>query len=366
MRTKAKKRAFGYFKFLTGWVIFVTAILAVALIWFYTFLKNYQRVYDETRPLLYQNEVMKLFEAGDAAQILAAAKPVALGPFEDQKTFEAFLNTYLEGKTLAFAPKKGEHIEERPVYVVTADAAPLAVVRLKKKAETASYGLPLWETGSIEILPMATENYRLLAPDSVAVTVNGIAVADDVLEEGGIRGGAEEYVEAYVQIPAYSRYDLGQFYGEPEISAVNAAGEAVEVVYDEEEHCYKAGFGGDQALRKEMEDYVIRVATAYAMYMSNDAPGGSLDKYFPKGSKLLKGIKENRRDWYDAHLKPEVKNRELKGFTVYSPEAVCAQVYLEQHMYVPYSKRTEIVITDRPIYFVKIDGEWKVSGISFR
>lgn len=366
MQTKEKKRAIGYFTFLTGWVIALTVILAAALIWFYGFLKNYQKVYDETRPLLYQNEVMKLFEEKNAARILEAAQPVTLGPFEDQKIFEEFLNGYLEGKQMAFAPKKGEHIEERPVYVVTADEVPLAVVRLKKQAETAAYGLPLWETGSIELLPMETKQFSVLAPDTAMVTVNGIAVTKDALAEDGIHDNAEKYVKDYAQIPTYSRYDLGQFHKEPTVLAVNAAGESVDVTYDEKEHCYKAEFGGNQALQKELNDYVIQMATDYAMYVSNDAPENALDKYFPNGSKLLTGIKGNGRQYYDSHRRPEVKNEEVKAYTVYSPEAFRAEVYLEQHMYVPFSGKTEIVITDRPIYFVKINGEWKVAGIEFR
>lgn len=366
MKTREKKKPFGYFTFLTGWVIFVTAALAIALIWFYRFLADYQKVYDETRPLLYQNEVMKLFEAKDAVQILDAAEPAALGPFETMEHFADYLNTYMSGKKMTFAPKKGEHIEERPVYAVLADDVPFAIVRLKKRAETAPYGLPLWEKGSIELLPIETQEYKMLAPDSVAVRVNGIYVTKEAQEESGIRGSDEEYVEEYTQIPSYTRYDLGSLYGEPDIAAVNAAGESVKIEYDENERCYKADFGGDKALRDELEEYVIQAAVDYAMYMSNDAAYASLDKYFPQGSPLLRGIKQNRRDWYDYHLKPEVKNKELKDFKVFSPDAFCAKVYLEQHMYVPYSKKTEIVVTDRPIYFVKIDGAWKISGIAFR
>lgn len=366
MGANKKKRTIGYYTFMTGWVMVLTAILVEALIWFYGFLGNYQKVYEETRPILYQNEVMKLFEEKNAAKILEAAEPVTLGAFEDQKVFGEFLNAYLEGKKMAFAPKKGEHIEERPVYVVTADEVPFAVVRLKKKEETASYGLPLWETGSIEILPMATETYSLLAPDTVTVTVNGIAVTKDALKESGIRNDAEEYMKPYVQVPTYSRYDLGQFHKEPAVLALNAAGESVKITYDEKEHCYQAEFGGNRTMQKELEEYVIQVATDYAMYMSNDAPANALNKYFPTGSALLKGIKANSRDSYDAHLRPEVKNQKLQEYIVYSPEAFCAKVYLEQHMYVPFSKKTEIVVTDRPIYYVKIDGEWKVSGIEFR
>ena len=366
MRAREKKKGRGYWIFLIIWSVLLTAVMAGLLTWFYGFLEDYQRVFEETRPLLHQNQVMQIFTSRDAERILDQAKPVELGTFESREDFVFFLNGYLSGKDIDFGTKAGEHIEERPVYVVTVDETPFAVVRLKKKAETAAYGLPLWETDSIELLPMPTKEYGLIAPSTVTVTVNGIPVTEDALEESGIRGTAEEYLEAYTQIPSYNRYDLGKFYGEPEVYGTNEAGEPVEISYDEAERCYRAEFGQDKSLRAEVEDYVIQVVTDYAMYVSNDAANNSLDKYFPKNSKLLEGIKKNQREWFDYHLKPEVKNQEMTEFIVYSQDAFSAQVYLEQYMYVPYSKKTEMLVTDLHIYFVKIDGAWKVSGIAFK
>lgn len=366
MRVREKKKGRGYWIFLIVWSVLLTAVLAVALAWFYGFLKDYQSVFEETRPLLYQNEVMQMFTACDAEQILEAAEPVELGPYEDREHFENFIKDYLSGKEIDFGTKKGEHIEERPVYVVMADEEPFAVVRLKKKAETADYGLPLWETDSIELLPMPTKEYTLLVPSTVTVTVNGLPVTEETMEESGIRGTAEEYLETYTQIPSCNRYHLGQFYGEPVLYGINEAGEPVDIAYNADEHCFEADFGGNQELQASVEDYVIQVVADYAMYVSNDAEYSALDKYFPTNSRLLNGIKETQRKWFDYHLKPEIKNQEITEFIAYSQDAFSAQVYLEQHMYVPFSKKTEIVTTDMHFYFVKIDGEWKVSGIAFK
>ncbi len=363
--TGKKKKGRGYWIFLAVWSVLLAGALAVFLRWFYTFLEDYQRVFEETRPILYQNEVMKIFHTKDAEQILEQAEPVELGPFESREDFAFFLNGYLAGKSMDFGTKAGEHIEERPVYVVTADEVPFAVVRLKKKGETAAYGLPLWETDRIELLPMVTKGYELLAPSTVAVTVNGIPVTEAAVEERGIRGRAEGYLEAYTQIPSYNRYDLGQFHQEPELYAANEAGEPVEISYDEAAHCYRADFGGDRVLEAQVEDYVIQVMSDYAMYVSNDAAYDSLDPYFPEGSALLDGIKRNQRKWFDSHRKPEIKNQEVTEFTVYSRDAFCARVYLEQHMYVTFTRKTEVVVTDLQVYFVRKDGAWKVAGIAF-
>lgn len=356
-----------YWIFLGVWSILLTLTLAVGLIWFHGFLADYQKVYEETRPKLYQDEMMKLFSDCDVEKIMELAEPVQLDPLEGQEQFAEFLKEYMAGKTFAYGTKKGEHIEERPVYVVTADEVPFAVVRLKKQSETAAYGLPCWETDRIELMNLPTKQYHMLAPAAVTVTVNGFPVTEEgFLEEGGIRGSAADYLEPYKQISAYNRYNLGKFYGEPVISAVNAAGESVEVNYNEKEQCFEADFGGDADLRANVEDYVVQVVMDYAMYVSNDAPYNALDQYFPRGSELLAGIKRNQREWFDEHRKPEIRNQKMTAFTAYSDEAFSARVYLEQYMYVPYSGKTEMLVTDLDVYFVKIDGSWKVSGIAFK
>lgn len=362
---KAKYKGNRYVKFLVYWAACLALTLTAALIWFYFFLKDYQKVFDETRPILYQNKVMELFYQKDAAQILAAADPLEYGPFENTQIFADYLNEYLHGKTIAFEPKKGEHIEERPVYMVTADDKPFAIVRLKKQETSASYGLPRWETGSIELLPIAAKHYYLLAPDTVAVTVNGIAVTKAALQEGGIRGTAEKYMDGYAQIPPYGKYDLGELHGVPMLSGINAAHEMVDITFDEKEFCYKAAFGGDQALLDEVKELVLQMAVDYAMYASNDLPYDAMDKYFPPNSVYVKGLKGGSRFDFDRHDKPEIKEKKITEFTAYSQDAFFARIYVEQHMYVPFSGKTHSVKTDLSVYYAKVDGEWKVVGIAF-
>lgn len=359
------KRIKPFWIFLLSWSVLLTAASAVALVRFYDFLEDYQTTYEDTRPKLYMESLMPMFSQKDTRQIVELADPVELCEYERTEHFVACLDGYLAEKAMDYGTKAGEHIEEHPVYVVTADQVPFAVVRLKKQEQTAAYGLPLWETGGVEILPMQTREYFLEAPATVTVTVNGISLAQTSLEESGMQDAAADYLADYAEIPTYSRYALGQFYSEPQVSAVNPAGEAVEVAYDEQKKCYLADFGGDSALQAEVEEYVINVVMEYAMYVSNDRPYNALDTYFPKGSKLLAGIKTNQREWFDAHETPEIKNQKMTSFTVYSPEAFSAQVYLEQYMYVPFSKKTEMLVTDQKFYFVKQEDGWKVAGIVF-
>lgn len=351
-----------YWKFLKFWCLGLSLILAVSLVAFYGFLKNYQKVYDNTRPDLAMENFVSMFAENNIESVFQYVDKEKYDSMEQMKT--AFAKV-LENNEISFDKKAGEYIEERPVYVVTAGQQPAAIVRLAKQQQTEKYGLPLWEIKTIEPLIKSMDGYSVLIPDNVAAAINGIEVTKDMAAETGIVMKEETYLKESRYLPAYNRYSLDGIYGEPIIEARNHSGEDLQVTLNEKEKCYVVSIGGDKALQAELEDYIIRAAEEYAMYISNDSPADALDPYFIAGSELLAGIKRNTREWFDEHQRPEIKNQELKEFRVYSEDAVCARVYLEQYMYVPFSGKTEMLITDNDFYFVKQGDTWKISGISF-
>lgn len=363
MNTKPKKKI--YWIFLIIWSVVLCLVLAGALVWFYGFLKNYQKVYDETRPKLFMDRTLELFTGKDVDGILQVSKPVELGPLEGEEQLKAYLRERLDGKVISYGTKAGEHIEERPVYVVTADEEPVAVVRLKKQAESAEYGLPLWELNNMELLVTPGKERVLSAPSTVTVLVNGRELTEDMIVEEGIADERAAHFNGYAEIPTYTRYKLGSFLCEPVVEATNFAGEAVEAEYDSGKYAYKVDFGGDSELQEGVEEFAVQAVMDYANYVSNDAPYGALDKYFPAGSELLTGIKKNQREWFDYHLTPEIKNQKMTSFTAFTEDAFSARVYLEQYMYVPFSKKTEMLVTDLDVYFVNQNGFWKIAGIAF-
>ena len=351
-----------YWKFLKFWCLGLSIVLIIGLAAFYGFLKDYQNIYDNTRPNLTMEKLISMFDENDTELIFQYVEEEKYGSMELIKTH---FSSLLEGKGIAYDKKAGEYIEERPVYVVTADEQPVAVVRLAKQEQTAKYGLPLWKMKRVEPLMKKMEGYTVLVPDNVKATISGFEMTADRIVETGIPMEEAVYLKESKTLPCYNKYSLDDVYGEPAIEAKNANGESLEVVLDEKEKCYKVLAGGDEVLQEELNDYIIKAVEEYAMYVSNDRPANALDKYFIQGSTLLKGIKASQRQWYDAHKRPEIKNQEIKEFKVYSEDAICARVYLEQYMYVPFSRKTEMVVTDNDFYFVKQGNTWKISGISF-
>lgn len=354
-----------FWKILIGWCIVLTVVLGIGLGFFYNFLKNYQKEYEATRPHFLMDEVITVFSEENIDELFEMVETVEVDEYEVGDTLLPTLKKYLAAEEVSYCEKEGEYFEERPVYLVKIKEEPFAVVRIVKQEETARFGLPKWQLGNVEILLSSNEDMCIYVPDTITVTINGKSVDSQPLMEEGIEEDYVTYMGGYAEVPAMKKYSLAGTYGELDMVATNIFGESAEIIFNEEDNSYHVAFGTSADLTQEVQEYVVQFVKDYAMYCSNDAGYSSLDKYFPKGSALLDGIKSNRRDWYDYHHRPEIKNDKLVSLTAYTQEAFSARVYLEQYMYVPYSGKTEIVVTDIEVFFAKIEGKWKVAGIAF-
>lgn len=347
------------------WCAVLTTGFGIALVCFYNFLQDYQTTYDTTRPNLEMEAKLSMFSTENMDELFGYLQDVDLST-EDLKTqFKVAGEKYLSGKTIAYDTLSGEHTEDRPAYVVTCDGEPFAVLRLQKQAATASYGLPMWEVKNVEWLVAQKEGYTVSAPVGVTLKINGVTVSEDTAIETGIEHERARYFDGYAEIPSYNKYSVGHIYGEPVIEATNAYGDNLQVTLDEKTKTYVVEFGTNDALRAEVEDYMIQFVSDYAQHVTNDTSYNYLDHYFPSGSRLLQAIKDNPRYNYDEHARPEVKNGELKEFTVYDDDTVCARLYVEQHMYIYYDSTVKVVVTDVNVFFFKDGDKWKVSGIAF-
>ena len=357
-----------YWIFMAVWTIGCICASVIFLDWFYCFLKEYQQVYDETRPKVMMDEIVTEFDEADVEWILDNSNPIALSAFEEEDTLKQYISDFMKGKKVSYKTKAGEHIEERPVYVVTLENEPFAVVRLEKQEVAAKFGHPLWQLKEIELLVTPRVNRTIVAAENATVSVNGILLSDEYITETTEENEKAYYYAAFpdqVTLPGYKTYKIENLFTEPEVTAVNFLGESMNVVYEEKEKTYRADFGMSESLKQEVEEYVIKFMKDYSMYTSNDLGYSGLDKYFPKGSEILKGLKNGSRNWFDDHKKPEIMNEELKDLVLFTDNAFSARVYLEQYMYVPFSGRIELLVTDLNVYYIKLDGEWKVSGIAF-
>ena len=351
------------------WAIVCICAVAVGLDRFYGFLKDYQQVYEETRPSLMMEELLTKFDEADVDWMLQhqSDTPV-VSKFETEENLRRYLFDFMQGKKVAYTTKQGEHIEERPVYVVTLDKEPFAVIRLQKQEETAKYGHPLWQLRELELFVNPQESCMVTVPENASVYVNEILLSEEEITEVIHENEKSAYYSGFsdmVVLPGYKTYRIDGLYEKPQVRAENFCGEPLELTYTEENKTYTAGFGASETVRQEIETLAIQFIKDYAMVVTNDAEHSVLDKYFTADSELLAGIKEYPSQWYDDHMLPEFYNEAVKELVVFTDNALSVRAYVEQYMYVPFSGKIEKLVTEKTMYYVKVGGAWKISGIAF-
>jgi hypothetical protein len=153
---------------------------------------------------------------------------------------------------------------------------------------------------------------------------------------------------------------------EPTVTAYAADGSEVPVVYDSEASKYYVDYPRDCPDREAMENYAAKAVSAYASFVSGDLPESELRRYFTPNNRFLYYMTHAGLTYFTRHLDEEIHSTEILDFISYSDDAFYCEVKVEQYLTMEWGPREpEILITDGKFYFVRINDEWKVSGIEF-
>ena len=365
---KRKKGWLIFFILLFIWSAALVAAIVYGLNYFYNFTIDYEKAYQDSRPVLSMGDVLAHFENADIDYIYdnMVEKP-QVNEFETEADLKEYMGTLLEGKTISFNEASG-YSEDTPNYTITADGYAVADVKLRKSStEERKYHFPVWEMTELNFYTAPTESFSVEAPENYTILVNGIPLSSDYCVQSGIESEENKYVDPYGRIPDLADYYGEGFYKQPTVTAQDAGGMEVAAVYNEAEGRYEVGFSSDSPEKEELEDRAIKLAITFANFISGDTSIDNLSPYFPSGSEALAMIKRNSsNEFFASHSNVTIQNEEIKDFVCYSEDVCYVEAYIEQSMHVYGAAQNPVILpTDGHFYFVKMDGVWKVAGIKY-
>ncbi len=357
-----------YFRiFLILWLGILAIAIAFALGYFYDFLDSYETAYQSSLPYHTMDSIMQSFYDMDMDTIykMQTDLPV-ITEFETEETVKLYMTELLEDKSLSYE-KTAYYNEDFPEYQILADGYVVATVSLRKsQTDHLEYDFPVWYVSSFTFYTQPLEGFHIEVPENFTVYVNGIMLSDDNYYIGRTSPEENMFIEPYQTLPDIKTYQGDGLYVTPTVTAVNSYGTEYIVLPEETTGNYIIPYPTDCPDADAMKSYATEVVTTYANFISGDTPDNALDPYFPEDSTLLPLIKANTsRQYYTSHRTPEIQNIEIKEFIAYSEDVYYCEVYLEQSMVISAWRDPEIVPTDGRFYFVRIDGEWKVSAIAY-
>lgn len=361
-KTRRKSR---FKRFLIIWVILLTITMAIFLVGFNEYLVRYEAAYQQSRPYHVMDDLLVSYKEFDF-DLLSGYMPQkpAINEYETESDLAAFMYELLDGKEIAYS-QAPEYTEDNPVYYVTADDYIVSTIMLRKSpVESLDYGFPVWYVTQFEYYTEPQYNVRIITPSNFEVRVNDKLVSEDYLISSVSDNQAFEGFNADVALPNENKYQIDDFYVSPTVTAVDPMGNGAEVTFNDVTGFYEVSIK-EGVITSELRSIALNGAEAYSNYVAHDLSRADFEGLFIDDCPVIKVIETAVSDNFFAnHRASRFENEVIDELRIYSADAFYAEITLDQVITTNWG--SEVTRTNHAYYyFVKQDGEWKISNILF-
>lgn len=106
--------------------------------------------------------------------------------------------------------------------------------------------------------------------------------------------------------------------------------------------------------------------TKFCLFCSNDKSATEMRSYFPDNSQYYRVISSLDNTWFNKHNKPPVYTEQtVREYIGYNDSLVYMDLTMHQSFVASYTGQQFDSLVEHPIWFVKINGKWKVASIIF-
>lgn len=340
--------------FYTFYFVLVAAGIA-GILFLRSWLNDYLVTYEASQPTTKCEEIFQAHFADPDWKQLYAMAGLTDSDYEGSDAFASFMEDKVSGGQITYvetsAGLSGGHKyllklgDETLGYFTLVDQAP-------ESAE-----VPDWQLGQVVLAYAQGESVTIQKMGDITVYVNGIALTDEHTIQIGTTL-AEEYLPEGLQGPRiYTQYVDGLMV-EPEITATDAEGNAVEVVYNEDQDLYIVQTE-ENTITDELYERVLATAKTYSLRMIEKASKQELGKYFDSKSETYKtivGIDPWMQEWFFQSY--EWGQEAITGYYRYSDKLFSVHVKLS--MFVTRTDDTVKEYTVDHSFFFELQGNtWK-------
>lgn len=213
-----------------------------------------------------------------------------------------------------------------------------------------------WQLGSLEFFVRYNESYYIKKMDGHTVYVNNSPL-DDSFTIRISTTNAESYLPESVTGIRVCTQQITGLASEPNIRIVDAAGNEMQVVYDESTHTFAEPSNTDTISDTE-RDLAINAVKTYALYMIKRAGEGDIAEYFLRGSDAYNAITDTERGFVQDAASREFVNEAVTNYCRYSDNLFSVRVSVTLNQYRASGSVKESTI-DQSLFFEKqANGKW--------
>ena len=354
----SKKKMSRYMKIYLSILGFFVAVLIVAAI----VLWNLLDAFEQARPKYVAEKVFNDYFTSMKIGQLAETYCPELLKFETADSFnEKYAKTVDTSRFEYFSVSTDEKGNEQ--YAVAYENKRIAYFTVSPTDRESGFGFKYYELTDAEVFVQEQPDLNVRLPKGGVLTVNGLTIGEEYILEKDIKDRSYDYMPKDVNGIMYDKYTVEGLLFEPSFVAKDKDGNALELVYDEEEECYVTPIVYSEQLQSEHSKYVIKIAEEYTKYLSNDAPFSSIGAYLDKNYDIYKRVRSIQVNWVRDHTGYDIYNQKAFEFRQYADGVFSCRIKLTETLSRPkYQDHTEHI--DITLYLHKVGSKYIVYEIT--
>lgn len=278
-----------------GTYIFYGVYAAIILVFFIVLgiamgaLKNWLIDFQAALPEDASQKVFSaLFTNPDWGEIYALANPNDSNA-DNQAAYAAYMEDQVGDKKLAYIETAADPSGNNKyiVYYIQDEGNGTAIGTFTITADSKDAKVPDWKLGTVEIFFSRNLSFDIITLPGHTVTVNGETLTENNIIST-VSTKAEEYLPDGFHGYQLLTYQVTGLMATPEVVVTDAAGQTVEMVFDEAKCTYTQTMPEAATISDDEYNVVLSATKAYSEFMIAGSYG--FTKYFDTNSEIYKAI----------------------------------------------------------------------------
>lgn len=220
-----------------------------------------------------------------------------------------------------------------------------------------------WTLGEVGLFFSRAKGYQIQTVDGHVPYINGVALSDDhIIQISAMKEDSSGFLPSGFSSAKTSIYAIDGLIAEPVITVMDAAGNQMEVIYDDAAEMYVEQ-AETIAISEEEKEVALNALKAYAKYQIKEASAGDVERYFDPSGSAYKSIMKTVLTWTKGNNGISFDNDSVTNYCRYGDDMFSAYVTTELTI-----KLTDGGTTVKPInstlLFSKTGGKWKVTKMT--
>lgn len=348
-----RKKARSYIFYPIYWCMVLLCLGAIVLMM--RVLWDNMADYEASMPKYAAQDVEKIFTERDFETMYEYDTEAFLVGREGKQAYVEYMNRLTAGYEITSKERFSVNPDEK-VYQVKFGANKLAIYTLKKSGEKTKFGNELWTLGEIKTSVINAQEYRITAPETSSVYADGQLLDDSYVVERGM-ALTEGYLPAGYEHDKWQTYAVKRCFGVPRFEVKDDKGRKQAFMPDAKGRLIAEVNYDDEILRSEVEEAVVKMAKAFAMFTSDDYHTENLLRLVVPESKAAQYIMGFDGDWFTIHRDVHFLNMRTEKYVQYSETVFSCEVYFDYK--IDYSRdRSETYPTGYMFFFEKQGDAW--------